>query len=120
MIFVFVLNQKEKEKGEVEQNQRAWWQPAVLIFLRMSAWIAVPVIAAVFLGKWLDEKYQSEPWLFLISVGIAFLVSMFGLVKSAAREYKKIEREEVRSNLPAGREVRKDPLIDQKIVIHNK
>ena len=71
--------------------KQVWWQPALLMFFRLSVWIAIPVIIGVFVGKWLDKKYQSEPWLFLLSVGVAFLISMIGLIRNTISEFKKIE-----------------------------
>jgi len=59
----------------------------------ITAWIVGPVLVGVFLGKWLDQKFNTDPWLFLASVGFCFLVSIFGLVKSALREFKKIEED---------------------------
>ena len=75
------------------ENKAPWWQPGLVLFARLSGWIAVPVIAAVFVGKWLDKKYNSEPWLFLISVGVAFFFSMFGIIRDSMKEIKKIEQE---------------------------
>lgn len=74
------------------ENQAAWWQPAVMIFTRLSGWIVAPVILAVVAGKWLDKKYGTEPWLFLIVVALAFVVSMIGLIRQAMEEFKKIEQ----------------------------
>ena len=73
------------------QNQKVWWQPAVIMFARMSAWIAIPVILALFIGRRLDEKYNTDPIFFLAIVGFAFLISIFGLVKIVKEEYGKIE-----------------------------
>ncbi len=82
-------------EDKLKSNQpAAWWQPAVILFVRFSAWIALPVLAGAFLGKWLDRKYDSEPWLFLTCVGLSFFISMFGLIKNVVREYKRIEKEE--------------------------
>ena len=73
--------------SEYQKNPKVpWWQPGLILFMRMSGWIAGPVILAVFIGKWLDKKCDTEPWLFLLSVGIAFLFSMFGIIKDAYRE----------------------------------
>ncbi len=47
----------------------------------------------VFVGKWLDRKYGTEPWLFLLSVGVAFILSMFGIVRDALKAMKDIEKE---------------------------
>lgn len=80
------------ENGK-EKKEAPWWQPGLILFMRLSGWIAGPVIIAVFIGKWLDRKYNSEPWLFLVSVGVAFFFSMFGIVHDSIQEMKKIEKE---------------------------
>ena len=79
---------------EEQNNPKApWWQPGLVLFGRLSGWIAGPVIIAVFLGKWLDQRYGTEPWLFLIAVGVAFLLSSFGIVRDSIKEIKRIEEE---------------------------
>lgn len=70
-----------------------WWQPAMAMFARLSGWIVGPVIAGVIIGKWLDRKNGTEPWLFLASVGIAFAISMVGIVKDTKKEMGRIEKE---------------------------
>lgn len=69
-----------------------WWQPGLQLFLKLSGWIAGPVVIGAFFGKYLDKKYHTEPWLFLLSVGIAFIVSMAALVIIGFREIKRIEK----------------------------
>lgn len=73
------------------KNSFDYWQPQLKIVARLSSWIAIPVLIGVFLGKWLDKKYDTEPWLFLATVGLSFIISMIGLVKNAMSEFKKIE-----------------------------
>lgn len=87
-----VESNPEKENGK-KSGQVAWWQPAIAMFLKLSVWIAVPVIIALYLGKWLDNRYETDPWLFLTCIGLAFIVSMVGLIRSTLTEYKKIERD---------------------------
>lgn len=79
-------------------NKTVWWQPAVFMFLRLSVWIAAPVLLAVFFGKWLDKKFGTEPWLFLVLVGMAFLISMFVLAREVTKEYNKIEKKNNNNN----------------------
>ena len=87
----------EKEKQE---STAPWWQPGLVLFYRLSGWIAGPVIFALFIGRWLDKKYKTEPWLFLICIGFAFIISTVGITKDAIREMKRIESkdEEKRKN----------------------
>lgn len=81
-----------KETGTTPVSGQAWWVPAVSVFARLSGWLLAPLIIGVTLGKWLDKKYDTAPWLFLITIGIAFIVSMFGLIKNTMEEFKKIEK----------------------------
>lgn len=74
------------------------WQTALIIFTRLSVWIGVPIVLAVFLGKWLDNKYNTEPWLFLATVGVAFILSMIGLIKETLKEFKKIDNKQQTAN----------------------
>jgi F0F1-type ATP synthase assembly protein I len=74
------------------------WQTALVIFTRLSVWIGVPIVLAVFLGKWLDNKYNTEPWLFLATVGVAFILSMVGLIKETLKEFKKIDNKQQTTN----------------------
>lgn len=83
----------QKPDGDPEAP---WWQPSLILFVKLSGWIAVPVIMMVFVGKWLDRKYHTAPWFFLLLVAAGFLVSIFGMVRDAMREMKRIEREEQR------------------------
>lgn len=88
-----------KEMVDNSNNPKApWWQPGLLLFTKLSGWIAGPIILGVVIGKWLDRRYHKEPWLFLITVGIAFFISMFGIVRDALKEMKRIEREEEKDN----------------------
>lgn len=102
--FIFQIIFMDNEKGKKYQNadtfnenkkvEVPYWQPALLMFTRMSGWIIGPVVLAIFLGKWLDRRYDTEPWLFLLTVGFAFIISMTGLVKDAFKEVDKLTKED--------------------------
>ncbi|HZJ41195.1 MAG TPA: AtpZ/AtpI family protein [Candidatus Saccharimonadales bacterium] len=83
------------------------WSLALKIMARISGWIAFPVLIGVFLGKWLDARFQTEPWLFLATVGCSFLISMYGLVINAVREFKKIEDEYAKNKEDKNKEDKK-------------
>lgn len=67
------------------------YQKEIAIFVRLSIWIGAPIIPAIFLGKWLDSRLHSEPWLFLVTVFAAFAVSMAGLVLETGKTMKNIK-----------------------------
>ena len=81
------------DKAPTLRRNGAWWQPAMEIFASVSAWIVGPIVIALFLGKWLDKKFNSEPWLFLAVVGLAFFISCFGIVRITMAYIKKIEED---------------------------
>jgi F0F1-type ATP synthase assembly protein I len=76
-----------------KQAKEAWWMAPVQMFLRISGWVAVPLILSLFLGKWLDKKYGTAPWLLIATSAIAFIFSMYGIIRNAKQEFKKIEEE---------------------------
>lgn len=73
-----------------KEGEAAWWQPSLVLFSRLSGWIGIPIIIGLFVGKWLDERYKTEPWLFLLSVGVAFVGSSIGIVKEARKAMEEI------------------------------
>lgn len=75
-------------------NKKPWWEPAVEIFSEVSGWIAGPVVVALILGKYLDGRFDTKPWIFLGLTGFAFLVSTYGIVKVVSRYMKKIVEED--------------------------
>ena len=78
------------------KNQAPWWQPGLILFLKLSSWIAGPIVAAVFLGKYLDRRFGTEPWLFLATVGVSFAISTVAITIQSIREIKRIEAGEMK------------------------
>jgi hypothetical protein len=76
-----------------EKKKELWYKPALEMFARVIGWIAVPIISALFLGNWLDERYDSEPKYLLICVGVAFILTNVGLVLNVVKTSRKMESE---------------------------
>jgi len=79
-----------------KHNIELWWKPATMVFVSVSAWIAIPIIAALYLGKYLDYKYNSQPKFFLVLIIVAFLVTIFGIMKILKKYIKKM-KEDIKS-----------------------
>lgn len=69
------------------------WSLALKVMANISGWIAFPVIIGLFLGRWLDRRFGTDPWLFVITIGVCFIISIYGLVINALKEFKKIEKD---------------------------
>lgn len=70
-----------------------WWRASVLLAAELMGWIGGPIIVGVLLGQWLDQRYGTEPWLFLMSVGGAFFVSTVGIIRGAMRELRRLDQQ---------------------------
>ena len=80
-----------EDKPKIE---KPWWRDGVIIFVKVSGYIAIPVILASIIGKSLDRKYNSDPFIFLSLVMVAFATTI-SLIWREMRVYKsKIEKEE--------------------------
>lgn len=83
----------------MENNaQKKWWVGGLGIALRISSWIAVPIIISLFLGKFLDKKYNTEPWIFVSLTALAFIVTIYGIVKFSMSYIKDIEKEDTKND----------------------
>jgi F0F1-type ATP synthase assembly protein I len=82
---------ENKNNKEVKNAMNGLWAPALGIFGRFTAWIVAPVFIGASLGVWLDKKFNTEPWIFFISIAVSFVVSMIGVARNALDEYRKQE-----------------------------
>lgn len=73
-----------------EDNQFA---QGLSLFWSLSGWLVGPIIVALFLGRFLDARYSTRPWLFLVCLGLAFVFTSFGIVRETFKYIKQIEKE---------------------------
>ena len=80
-------NNKNKGKNELLGQ-------AMSMFAEATGWIAFPVIGALFLGRWLDQKQGTEPLYFIGITVLAFIISSVGIGMTGVKHMKKIEKAE--------------------------
>lgn len=76
-----------------KKTEPAWWQPAVSVFAEVTGWIVVPIVGALFLGRYLDERNDSGSWYYFSLTGVAFIISCIGIVIVAGKYIRQIDRE---------------------------
>ncbi len=76
----------------LNMTKNPWWQESLSIFSRLSGWVLLPLVLGTLLGRWLDRKFDSDPKWFFIVIGVAFILSMIGLVIQAKKEMKKFSK----------------------------
>ena len=81
-----------------KEPQKPWWQPGLVVFAEVTGWIAVPIIGALFLGRYLDERNDSEPWFLIGLTAVAVIISSIGIVSIAGKYIRQIEQESKKSD----------------------
>ncbi len=79
---------------ENTNNKEPWWKDGVIIFFKVSGYIAFPVIIASFVGKYFDQKYNTGNLIFYTMIGIAFISTMYMIWKEMKIYKKKLDQEE--------------------------
>ncbi|MBP6884370.1 MAG: AtpZ/AtpI family protein [Candidatus Pacebacteria bacterium] len=78
------------------------WRQALLVFGRMSGWVATPILLAVFLGRWMDAKRGTENLWFFIFVGVGFFISSYGIFKEAKKYQISMEVDDLKAKQSNG------------------
>ncbi|NBS41233.1 AtpZ/AtpI family protein [bacterium] len=66
-------------------NDQAYQRLAMRIFADFSGSIAVPVVLAALLGKWLDGRYGTSPKLIIACLALSFALTALIIVRKAKR-----------------------------------
>ena len=82
------------EKSKKNKDKNEWLRQGMMMFAESTGWIAFPVIGALYLGRWLDEKQGTEPLYFLSITAAAFIISSVGIGITGVKYMKQIEKEE--------------------------
>lgn len=76
-----------------KKNNTPWWRDGVIVFIRISGYIAIPIVIALYTGEYLDKKYNTNNLFFLILITIAFVSTILLIWKEAKIYKKKTEKE---------------------------
>lgn len=68
------------------------WREALLVFGRMSGWVATPVVLALLAGRFLDSKFESGNMWFIVLIGVGFFVSIFGIYRESKKYQRTLEK----------------------------
>ena len=87
------MDQNSTKIGKGDKKNTIWWRGAVLFFVRVSGYIAGPIIVAVLLGKFLDNYFSTGRTFFFSLIAIAFVTSLVLIVKQSKKAILDIENE---------------------------
>ncbi len=69
-----------------KDNQQKWWVPAIMYYVRVTTWIALPIISVLILDRYIDISASRS--LFALALISAFALSVYGILNEVKR-YKK-------------------------------
>lgn len=73
--------------------KNSYWGLAWRVMANITGWIAFPVIIGLFFGEWLDKKFNTYPWLTLVTIALCFVISLVGLTTSVLKEFRQVDKE---------------------------
>jgi len=50
--------------------------------------LAVTIIAGFYVGKWLDNRFHTEPWFLVVGILMGLLIGMLGVIQIISRFWK--------------------------------
>lgn len=74
------------------KKEGPWWREGVMVFTKVSAYIAMPVILASFIGKYFDNKYNTGNLIFFIAISFAFISTIYLIWKEMKIYRRKIDK----------------------------
>ena len=84
-------------KDKQAQNLDYWRGEGLNLFVKLSSWIVMPILLAVWAGKRLDLKFNTEPKIFFATVGIAFIISIAGMIATAMKAMRETEKNNLKN-----------------------
>ena len=71
---------EKKVNNDQSKNSNMPWASAMDGAMTMSSWLVGPLVVALIVGNYLDNKLATNHTYLYISLGIAFLLTIVGLV----------------------------------------
>ncbi len=71
------------QKGD--SKDKKWQTLALAIGAQATGWIVGPALAGLWLGRWLDQRFSSQPLWLLVCMSLAFVGTVIGLLRLAKR-----------------------------------
>ncbi|MBI5728650.1 MAG: AtpZ/AtpI family protein [Candidatus Magasanikbacteria bacterium] len=81
------------EEQNKPKNDHSYYLFALKIVGDFGATISIPIVALALLGKYLDERWQTGPWLLILGFALSLLISgkiIYRKAKKYGREYQKL------------------------------
>lgn len=83
------------EENDKNNNKKTW--SALSLAWQLGYSIAVPLIVLALLGRFLDKKFNTSPWLLLTGIFLSLIVSTFAVYNKTIKILQETEDEDKRN-----------------------
>ena len=80
----------------VAPERPAGWRGAGASYMTLGLQLGIAVVAFTFLGRWLDGKFGTDPWLMLAGLALGATGGLIAFLKQASDMGKSEDEEEAR------------------------
>jgi len=70
---------ENNNKLQKDKDKNFWLNVGLKMFAESTGWIAIPVVGALYLGRYLDERQNTGNLYFFSLTALAFIISCIGL-----------------------------------------
>ncbi len=74
--------EQQREEKPIESGTENSTMRSIAPYLTMGIQLAIPVVLFFFLGKWLDNKYNTSPWLMFSGLILGAVGGMIKFIQS--------------------------------------
>lgn len=77
----------------MQQSDSKYWMFGIRIVGEFGGLIAIPVVVLVLLGRWLDGRWGTKPWMTIVAFILAAIISgimVWRRTKEVAKEYQEL------------------------------
>jgi hypothetical protein len=84
---------ENNNKLQTDKDKNFWLNVGLRMFAESTGWIAIPVVGALYLGRYLDEKQSTGNLYFFSLTALAFIISCVGLSLIGMKYLKMLDQD---------------------------
>ncbi|HUT21929.1 MAG TPA: AtpZ/AtpI family protein [Candidatus Bipolaricaulota bacterium] len=93
----------EKMENDKEKDKKPWVFALGLTF-QLGYTIAVPLVALALIGRFLDERFETSPWLLLIGIILSLFISSWLIYFKIIKIFAEINKDDDKKEAVGKRE----------------
>jgi hypothetical protein len=84
---------ENNKQPQADKDKNFWLNVGLRMFAESTGWIAIPVVGALYLGRYLDERQNTGSLYFFSLTALAFIISCIGLSLIGMKYLKMLDQD---------------------------